>query len=261
LKLPDIQVPEFDAKRRKTMLCLYYRWALQALSALEYFHSQHMYLRTFGERMVWLRADYSIAITGFISAVKDQGNVAIQKGAEETQVPSWSVVDPEGGLKWAPITYHQIDEWIEFEESIDRLGNPLPCAKADLFLWATFTWRLMTSGMTGGPQICQEHPSQMKNGLVRNCSEGPYNAIFDEEDPKLYRNLDDDRMGSVLARAWNGQYESAAEVSEQVRLFASNVGISAVGDEVKIEGGWENVFELIDTGDPFTRALRFRSEY
>jgi hypothetical protein len=49
------------------MLALYYRWALQSLSALSYFHSRSVYPTFFSATNVWLRPDYSIAITGFIS--------------------------------------------------------------------------------------------------------------------------------------------------------------------------------------------------
>ena len=50
------------------MLSLYYRWALQVLSAFSFLHSRSIYVRSFSSRFVWLRSDFSLAITGFICA-------------------------------------------------------------------------------------------------------------------------------------------------------------------------------------------------
>jgi hypothetical protein len=56
LKLPVMTVPvPVPAKpdcNDKTMLSLYYRWALQGLSALSALHSQGIYLRTFSSQMM-----------------------------------------------------------------------------------------------------------------------------------------------------------------------------------------------------------------
>lgn len=67
--LPVMTTPvqETPSREDKIMLALYYRWALQALSALNFFHSRSVYLTFFSSRNVWLRSDFSLAITGFIS--------------------------------------------------------------------------------------------------------------------------------------------------------------------------------------------------
>lgn len=57
------------ASREDTvMLSLYYRWALQVLSAMQFMHTRHLYLKSFSAEFVWLRSNYSLAITGFICA-------------------------------------------------------------------------------------------------------------------------------------------------------------------------------------------------
>ena len=70
LTLPVMTVPvSADPGRNdKTMLSLYYRWALQSLSALGALHSRGIHLRTFSSQMMWLRSDYSLALTGFVGA-------------------------------------------------------------------------------------------------------------------------------------------------------------------------------------------------
>lgn len=264
LILPKMDLTEPHTKRSKTMLSLYYRWALQALSALGYFHSQRMYLRTFAAEMIWLRADYSLAVTGFINAVKDQGTVTVVKNGKEIQLPRWDVVDPDTGLQFPPKDYHHPNEWLEYDKNQDRLGYPQPCVKADLFHWATFTWRLMLNDCTEEPEILQsEHPTTSslgKSELLRNCIESPYSISSDPTDPRLYQNLDEIRLGSVIAKAWNGQYENADDIAKQVRASASEFGIAVVEDEIEIAGGWENVFETIDMGDGWRRTMRFKSE-
>ncbi len=49
------------------MLALYYRWALQSLSALSFFHSRSVYPTFFSSTNAWLRSDYSLAVAGFIN--------------------------------------------------------------------------------------------------------------------------------------------------------------------------------------------------
>jgi hypothetical protein len=251
-------------KRDKTLLCLYYRWALQVLSALDFFHSHRIYLRTFSERMIWLRADYSLAVTGFISAVKDQGLVDIEEDGEKFQVPRWNVPDPAEGLKWGSLSYHQPEDSLEFDQDQDISGNPRPCVKADLFQWAVFIWRLMTNKSNpesetshGGSR--QDFPLE-KGGLTRNCVEGPYSTAFGGDDPILYQDLEEARLGHILAKVWSGQYESAGEVAEQIKISASKLGITVVGDEIEIEGGWEDVFEIVDK-DSWAREAKFKKEY
>ena len=45
---------------------------------------------------------------------------------------------------------------------------------------------------------------------------------------------------------------------EEVKYFASKVGIAVFDDEVDIGGRWDDVFEVVETGArPHARILRF----
>jgi hypothetical protein len=69
-----ITTPVLSAPSRSdtVMLSLYYRWALQVLSAMHFMHARHMYLKTFSSEFVWLRENYSLTITGFICATSPE---------------------------------------------------------------------------------------------------------------------------------------------------------------------------------------------
>jgi hypothetical protein len=56
-----------------------------------------------------------------------------------------------------------------------------------------------------------------------------------------------------LLKAWSGNYESADEVIEDVRLAAAKIGITILEDNVDIGKDCEDVFEVKG------RALRFKS--
>jgi len=63
------------------VLALYYRWALQALSAMSFFHDHGIFLRVSTSQMVWLRYDFSLAITGFIKgSASRRGTSNIRRG-------------------------------------------------------------------------------------------------------------------------------------------------------------------------------------
>jgi hypothetical protein len=63
-----IPLPMKMSREDRIMLSLYYRWALQVLSALKFAHSRSVFIRNFCSRLVWLCSDFSLAITGFICA-------------------------------------------------------------------------------------------------------------------------------------------------------------------------------------------------
>jgi hypothetical protein len=63
-----VPLPMKTSREDRIMLSLYYRWALQVLSALEFAHSRSVFFRNFCSRLVWLRSDFSLAITGFCCA-------------------------------------------------------------------------------------------------------------------------------------------------------------------------------------------------
>jgi hypothetical protein len=63
-----IPILEKQSREDKIVLSLHYRWALQALYALGFMHSKSVNIKIFDSTNVWLRSDYSLALTGFICA-------------------------------------------------------------------------------------------------------------------------------------------------------------------------------------------------
>jgi hypothetical protein len=63
-----IPIPEKQSREDKIVLSLHYRWTLQALSALGFMHSKSVNIKISDSTNVWLRSDYSFALTGFICA-------------------------------------------------------------------------------------------------------------------------------------------------------------------------------------------------
>ena len=58
--------------------------------------------------------------------------------------------------------------------------------------------------------------------------------------------LEEERLGSVLLKAWKGEYERAEDAAEDVKKIAENMGIKVVADdEVDIGEKWEDVFEMV----------------
>lgn len=57
--------------------------------------------------------------------------------------------------------------------------------------------------------------------------------------------LEDARLGTVIADAINGRYEGADEIMKDVKATASKIGIKIVGDdEINIDDKWDDVFEV-----------------
>jgi hypothetical protein len=225
-------VPEEPTSSETIMLHLYYRWALQSLSALSTLHSKGIYLRTFSPQQIWLRSDFSLALTGFI-------------GADITGDKTDYL---EGGLVR--------DEIMEFDE--DALHG---CVKEDLYYWATFVWRLMTNDFTDvSPSLklgCWEPCCP-----VEGCSK-PYDENREEFDERflggMWQHLEEARLGSVLIKAWDKKFESADEVAEETKRVLETLGIEIDGDDVVINGDWEDVFEVEETETtPVARRLKFK---
>lgn len=237
ITLPTITVPVSGMLSRedRVMLSLYYRWALQSLSALAFLHSHAICLRSFSSELVWLRSDLSLAITGFVSSVID--------GADEDygEDAGWA------GSEW--VTYHGEEE-----------GGSI---KEDLFHWATFVWRLMTN--------CHSAEAPWKRGEVwepvcpvegglLNTTPHLYQILGERCQKKLFQDLEDERLGSILVKTWNGGYDSADEVAEEVRRMVElKMGIAAIGDEIGSGQAWEDIFEVGKIGGlPPERVLRFK---
>lgn len=89
-----VPLPQDLSRNDRLLLSLYYRWALQALSALKVAHSRFVFIRNFSSELVWLRPDISLAITGFLAASAPQieeecrqDGIASQR--ERLEDPAW----------------------------------------------------------------------------------------------------------------------------------------------------------------------------
>lgn len=235
MTLPVMAVPvsETPTRNDKLMLTLYYRWALQGLSALGFVHSHSVFLRTFSSQLIWLRSNYSLAITGFVGAEITRDNTDYG----------------EGGLAG--------DESMTYDETAMH-GS----VKEDLFFWATFVWRLMTNDYTNQSRSASTHcwePCCPMDGCDPS-DENHFMTFSDRLNRNMFQELEEARLGSVLLKAWNSKYESAEEVAADIRAIASNMGITVDGDEVEIYERWEAVLEVVEMGPlPRARSVRFKS--
>lgn len=232
--LNSILLPSFKgplttplARDDKMVLSLYYRWALQTLSAFTFLHSRKIFLQEFSDTLVWLRSDLSIAVTGFISAnidgkLEDYGE--------------------EGGWAGDEFFYYTMGK----ESSVQR----------DLWYWAMFVWRLMTTG----PKIEGESwdPTCPEDGGV-DASPEMEHALRENSGKGLYQELEDERLGPVFIKAWNSQYANADEARDDVLFYAKKAGIEVTGDEINIGESWEEIFEVAATDrEPWRRELKLK---
>ena len=246
----EVPVPDMLDQNKKLILSLYFRWAMQALSAMSFVHSQSIYIRNFSSRLVWIRRDYSLAITGFISAVKLVPKSEDQEAEREER--GWS----------RSYRYQQVEGLQDDVEHCYHPGERLsyntrqhmaaePSVEADLFHWATFVWRLMTNQFTIESPVLRgermEPSAPADQAILWDSAEG-LQLIKKRHGQKLYQELEEVRLGTVLTKAWHGQYKSAEEAMREVKLIASSLDMVTSDDEVEVEGGWENAFDVITTG-------------
>jgi hypothetical protein len=78
-----VPVAQTLAREDRVMLSLYYRWAVHVLSAFSFMHSKSVYIKFFSAQLVWLRSDYSLAITGFISASAPEIEAELKRDAAQ----------------------------------------------------------------------------------------------------------------------------------------------------------------------------------
>lgn len=239
LTLPCLKIPveKVEPKENRIILALYYRWALQALTALSFLHSHGVHAKFFSSQNVWLRADFSLAITGFISAIVN--------GDEDDH-------GEEDG--WSG------DEWIMYGGD-DTVDDGVGSIKEDLFYWATFVWRLMTNEHTNNAhwkrQELWEPVVPLEGGILYDTPNA-YSILGDRHQRQQFQRLEQERLGEVLVKAWTSGYEGIEEVIQNVRDIAKVQGLVVEGDEIEIEEAWEKVFEVFQTGElPCDRELRF----
>ncbi|THW82730.1 hypothetical protein D6D15_10040 [Aureobasidium pullulans] len=222
----DLQCPYYH--HNDVVLALYQRCALQILSALDHLHQKNIFLNNVGNKL-WLREDYSIAIANMTSA-----------GCTEPLIP---------GRKSPPMVLES-----PWAADADHPGS----VKNDLFDWASWTFALMTGNkdpllmhmgieghVTSGTETFDKHIS-----LCHDVSLGNFDA---------WPQLDEKLLGSVILKAWRGEYESAGQAMQEAKD-----AIRACGHELSKEHGdeivtydWQQEFE-VTTIDRWGPKLRLR---
>lgn len=229
------------------MISLYYRWALQSLSALSFLHAHDVYVESFDNELVWLRPDLSLAITGFIS------NTII--GVEEED---WG---ENGGSRayGYPECFPEYDEHARTRRGGVRIG-PI---YQDLHNWARWLYCLITT------EAEQERPydrgemvnhktleatiatdltneeRRAKRKWVEEELERSFKQEYERHGSFLFGALGEDRMESVFTKIWHCEYHSAEEVVKDIRECAARIGIKVVdGDEVDIGCPWIDAFKV-----------------
>ena len=161
MDLPSLTAPKAATSNSKDalVLALYYRWALQALSAMSFFHDHSIFLRVFTTQMVWLHSDFSLAITGFINTVTTDDYPYLNSTTDHRRNQMSSEYFDELPCENDGMA---TDEPFRYGE----YGEEIPGVEEDLFEWATFVWRLMTSGEETNSGWSNDPNSLMSDGPV-----------------------------------------------------------------------------------------------
>jgi hypothetical protein len=249
--LPPLSIPVRSPvfKDERTILCLYYRWALQTLSALQFMHSRSIYFSDLCAYNVWIRPDFSIAVGGFASACCGP---AVAETSEE-QLFDWHsgvYYLPNGGPSRCGG---------QFVEYTDEAGQPKHGVQYDLFDWATFIWRLMSN------EHCDPRPPQVKGHRVEpidemNPAERPifvhleddFRYLKQRQKERAWQVLEEERLGSVLVKAWNTEYRDAGEAMHDIKLILERLQVKVAGeDEVLLDNGtkWEDAITIAWVND------------
>ncbi|KAI4619386.1 uncharacterized protein J4E87_007636 [Alternaria ethzedia] len=222
-----------------------------------------MVIGFFSSQLVWIRPDFSLAVTGFISATAPEIEDEFWKDAAECS----KAIRQESGLpepcdpdNMASECNWSDGEWVGDDMIYDGPFDDTPehgvssgSVKADLFYWATFVWRLMANDFTAispsrrGPRGGLWEPTYpMEGGHIIEDAPDLSEIMRERERRKLFQQLERARLGHVLFSAWNEQYSTVDEVVHDIELAAADVGITISGDEVDIGKKWEDVFEFKD---------------
>ncbi|KAL5049505.1 hypothetical protein BDW71DRAFT_176034 [Aspergillus fruticulosus] len=240
LRLPVLQIPisgDLSVSQLPLLLLLYYRWALQTLSALEFLHSHEVYLRDFGPSSVWIRPDLSSAVTGFMQAM----------------FPCSELLDTDD---FYPGT--QGPDFRDIDCEYDEDGNPIAySARADICSWANLMWELVTNEHSMSPprrppnvNYPMVYPEDPRYWLDRE-GEPDWREEEDRLRRKMFQLLDEGRLGPILVKAWSGHYRGVTEVIADVRALLKNRGVNLVGgDEILVPAGdgnrsWDDIFVTV----------------
>ncbi|CAN9226878.1 unnamed protein product [Alternaria alternata] len=272
--LPVMTTPvqETPSREDKIMLALYYRWALQALSALSFFHSRSVCLTFFSSRNVWLRSDFSLAITGFISVEGPELDADALRDAWKQ-----SKRDERQERNYQAFVAGRTQEPEPSDEESNEDSEEIPEGFSES--WSEGEWAGDGNALFYDDYFNITYPREAEAPWKRDIDWTPFSSPGGRptEEAADWRDqlqvLEQARLGSVLLKAWKGEYESAEQAAEDTRKIAEEVGINVVSstvevgdnwmklfkDEVDIGEPWEDIFELDEAQEKWgTRTLRFK---
>ncbi|CAN9203253.1 unnamed protein product [Alternaria alternata] len=272
--LPVMTTPvqETPSREDKVMLALYYRWALQALSALSFFHSRSVYLTFFSSRNVWLRSDFSLAITGFISVEGPELDADALRDAWKQ-----SKRDDRQERNYQACVAGRTQKPEPSDEESNEDSEEIPEGFSES--WSEGEWAGDGNALFYDDYFNITYPREAEAPWKRDIDWSPFSSPGGRptEEAADWRDqlqvLEQARLGSVLLKAWKGEYESAEQAAEDTRKIAEEVGINVVSstvevgdnwmklfkDEVDIGEPWEDIFELDEAQEKWgTQTLRFK---
>lgn len=278
----------------QTLLALFYRWALQTLSALHFIHCQSMVLIDFCSESIWLREDFSAAITGFIYTevptrlsypYHSDNNLSItehgklldpvpQEILENLPPPAFvddyydeDVYVDDCGEQYiirvlSSLAQEELrSEAIEYEKPLEEgeYSHERP-KKHDLFDWATFMWRLMSNHRSTDSPPGYIEPLDPIDPEERARVVQDHNYEKERRRQQAWQVLENRRLGHIFVKAWKGEYEDAMDIIRDVKAVVESMpGMTLVGDdEICIEGvEWDKVFTV--SGEGRNKVVSFTS--
>ena len=222
------------------VLALYWRWALQALSAIVYLHAKGVILNGLSDQVIWLRGDYSVAISGLYNA-----------GCAGLNIP---------GGSWGDTSIMSSNLKRPSSRSEDDCAEThAGTVKGDLFDWATWVWRLMSCGQD--PTSYDLPDDYFKHeDLRRRCNERRQGIANGKE--SAFPPLKEAYFGRIVHKAWTGQYDDAELAMQELKetLAARGVSISGEYDDELIGYDWVNLVEVVRDGKGRNIRLQLRQD-
>ncbi|KAK5679326.1 hypothetical protein LTS10_008141 [Elasticomyces elasticus] len=195
---------ELDVDSSDLALALYQRWALQALSALEFIHSRGVVLNAMASDALWLREDFSIAVAGFICAA-----------CAEIRVPAqgWPTMHAESfACPWAASRTRSLaaEKYTEAET-----GQP----KKDLFDWAVWVCENMTGKSPFQHSLTKSQQDQGYFAEMRPLEQALRRGEYDD-----WPSMPDQKLTPIVLKALRGQYETASEALAELKVLLQSLG-------------------------------------
>jgi hypothetical protein len=232
------------------LLLLYHRWALQTLSALHFLHTHAVYLSNLCASSIWIRPDFSAALTGFISAT----------------LPTAEQPSAQAGYRSgeAYLDFREVEVEYDPETGSELEASP----RGDICDWATVFWRLVTNRQSVHPPV---GPGKVRWPMLfsSNNDKGDWPADWDRDlererlKERRFQQLEEARMGDILVKAWGGEYRDVGEVMADLRALLEKMGVEVTGEDEILPGGgqtWEDIFVVIPPHDKegYWREIRLR---